>query len=190
MPESPYAAAKAFGHHITQVYRKSHKMFAVVGILYNHESPLRGYEFVSRKITRGLAKIKYGLENYVMLGNINAKRDWGHARDYCKAMHAMLQADQPRDYVVATGETHSVQEFIEKSCTFFGLDPTKVLKIDPSLLRPNDVKILIGDAFLARKYLRWQAETSFDQLITEMCNYDLHDLSPDPIIRAKTETLL
>lgn len=189
-PESPYAAAKVFGYNIAHVYRKSYKMFISCGILTNHESELRGYEFVTRHITSSLAKIKHGLETYVTLGNMDARRDWGHAEDFCYAMYLLLQQDQPLDVVVATGESHSVREFFEKACEWFELDSHKILRIDQKLMRPNDVKVLIGNANLAKKKLGWTPKISFDELINRMCQHDFYEFSPDPVIRKLTETLI
>jgi GDPmannose 4,6-dehydratase len=171
-PESPYATAKTFAYHMTRTYRRSYGMHASCGILFNHESPLRGEEFVTRKITMSLARIKHGLQSKVTLGNMDAKRDWGHANDYVKAMYAMLEQPQPDDYVIATGETYSVMTFFVTACSHFGLDPLAVLEIDQSLIRPKDVDVLIGSPQKARKKLKWQPEISFKELVTEMCEYD------------------
>jgi GDPmannose 4,6-dehydratase len=171
-PESPYAAAKCYGHDIVQVYRRSYGIHASVGILFNHESPLRGEAFVTRKITRALALIREGQEKYVPLGNTSACRDWGFAGDYVKAMHLMLQQDEPDDFVIATGETHSVQEFLEIACRFFSVEPEEVLKIDDEFKRPKDVEVLLGDASKAERVLGWKREKSFEELIHLMCEHD------------------
>lgn len=190
VPESPYAAAKVFGYNITQVYRRSYKMFAACGILFNHESPMRGEEFVTRRITMGLARIKHGLQTKLTLGNLAAKRDWGFAGDYVEAMWKMLQIDHPMDFVVATGETHSVQDFVDFACEFYKLDPKEVITTDPKLFRPKDVNVLIGNPRLARKQLQWEAKTRFTDLVNAMCQYDLYHTSPNPALRATAEDLL
>jgi GDPmannose 4,6-dehydratase len=190
MPESPYAAAKVFGYNISQVYRRSFSMFVACGILFNHESPMRGEEFVTRRITMGLARIKHGLQTHLTLGNTQAKRDWGFAGDYVEAMWKMLQIDHPMDFVIATGETHSVQEFVDASCEFYGLDAAQVIKSDPKLFRPKDVNVLIGNARLAKKHLQWEAKTHFNSLVTGMCAYDLYYTSPDPAMRGSAEDTL
>lgn len=189
-PESPYAAAKVYGYNISQVYRRSYNMFVACGILFNHESPMRGEEFVTRKITLGLARVKHGLQQHVTLGNLAAKRDWGFAGDYVEAMWKMLQIDEPMDFVVATGETHSVQEFVNESCNFYGLDPEKVIKIDQKMFRPKDVNVLIGDPSLARKKLNWESHTPFKDLVSSMCQYDLYHTSPNPALRASADEFL
>lgn len=189
-PESPYAAAKAFGFNITQVYRRSYGMFATCGILFNHESPLRGEEFVTRKITSNLARVAWGLQEYVELGNMDAKRDWGFAGDYVRAMHAMLQLDEPSDFVIATGETHSVKEFFDTCCEQFGLDPDKVYKINPEFKRPKDVEVLLGDSSKARKMLNWYPQCSFKQLVEKMVTYDRYLQSPDPDMYRRSDEFL
>lgn len=189
-PESPYAAAKVFGFNMTRVYRRSFNMFATCGILFNHESPMRGEEFVTRKITKGLARVKWGLQEYVELGNLEACRDWGFAGDYVKAMHAMLQQDHPDDYVIATGESYSVQQFFSKCCEFFDLDPKKAYKINPEFIRPKDVEILLGDSTKARKQLDWKPECNFDGLVEKMCKYDYHAQSNDHYLRGSADQFL
>ncbi len=189
-PESPYAVAKVYGYNMAHVYRRSYNMFAACGILFNHESPMRGEEFVTRRITMGLARIKHGLQKELTLGNLAAKRDWGFAGDYVEAMHSMLQVDEPGDYVVATGETHSVQEFVDLACDFYQLDPAKVIKTDPKLLRPKDVNVLIGNPRAARKKLQWESKTSFKDLVLGMCQYDLYHTSPNAALRASADDLL
>jgi len=190
MPESPYAAAKVFGYNITQVYRRSYDMFTACGILFNHESPLRGEHFVTRKITHALGRIKAGKQSKIKLGNVNAYRDWGFAGDYVKAMHLMLQQDQPDDYVIATGETYSVEHFLKLACKNFDLDFDQVLEIDKSFKRPKDVNVLIGDSSKAEKKLGWKREKSFEGLVNLMCTYDLYKQSNDAFLRAKADEFL
>ncbi len=172
-PRSPYGISKMAGFELTRNYREAHEMFALSGILFNHESPRRGAEFVTRKITSGAAKIKLGLENEIRLGNLDAKRDWGHARDYVTAMWLMLQQNEPADYVVATGESHSVKDFLETAFTQVGLDYRKYLVIDEKLYRPSEVYILTGDASKAREKLNWFPTASFEDLVKEMVEGDL-----------------
>ncbi len=172
-PRSPYGISKMAGFELTRNYREAHEMFALSGILFNHESPRRGAEFVTRKITSGAAKIKLGLENEIRLGNLDAERDWGHARDYVTAMWLMLQRDEPDDYVVATGESHSVKDFLETAFTQVGLDYRKYLVIDEKLYRPSEVYILTGDASKAREKLNWFPTASFEDLVKEMVEGDL-----------------
>ena len=179
-PESPYAVAKCFGYNITTCYRRSFDMFAVTGILFNHESPLRGENFVTRKITSNLARIKWGLQDKVELGNMDACRDWGFSGDYVRAMHLMLQTDEPDDFVIATGQTHSVRKFFSACCNWFELDPEQVLAINPAFMRPKDIDVLIGDATKAQEVLGWKPSCDFDQLVDKMCKYDYHLQSPDP----------
>ena len=186
-PESPYAAAKCYGHDIVQVYRNSYDMHASCGILFNHESPLRGETFVTRKITRALARIYHGFDKYVSLGNMAACRDWGFAGDYVKAMHLMLQQDEPDDYVIATGETHSIQTFLDIACAYFGLDPDEVLKIDDQFKRPKDVEVLLGDANKAESVLGWKREKSFEDLVRVMCKHDKLYYSPSEKQRGKAD---
>lgn len=189
-PESPYAAAKVFGYNISRVYRRSFDMFTACGILFNHESPVRGEEFVTRKITSSLARIKWDLQDYVELGNMDACRDWGFAGDYVRAMHAMLQHDTPDDFVIATGRTFSVKEFFQKCCAWFELEPEKVYKINPMFMRPKDVEVLLGDSTKAQTTLGWKPECSFDSLVEKMCQYDYHLQSPSSIFRAKADEFL
>lgn len=172
-PRSPYAVAKLFGHWITVNYRESFGMHASSGILFNHESPLRGREFVTRKVTDGVARIKLGLETELRLGNIDAKRDWGHARDYVKAMWLMLQQDQADDYVVATGRTTTVRDMCRIACEHAGIDMDQHIVIDPALFRPAEVDVLLGDAGKARSVLGWEVETSLEDMICEMVDADL-----------------
>ena len=172
-PRSPYGISKLAGYELTRNYREGYGMFALSGILFNHESPRRGAEFVTRKISSGAAKIKLGIESEIKLGNLDAKRDWGHARDYVKAMWLMLQQDEPDDFVVATEESHSVKEFLEKAFSYVDLDYKDYLLIDENLYRPSEVKILQGDASKAKQKLKWQNETSFNDLVKEMVDGDL-----------------
>ena len=172
-PRSPYGAAKVYGHHITVNYRESYGLFAVSGILFNHESSRRGLEFVTRKISDGVARIKHGLTEELRLGNLEAKRDWGFAGDYVEAMWLMLQQDEPSDYVIATGEEHSVREFAELAFERAGLDPEKHIVLDPKFLRPAEVDQLVGDASNARRELGWEPRTSFRELAELMVDADL-----------------
>ena len=172
-PRSPYGVAKVYGHHITVNYRESYGLFAVSGILFNHESSRRGLEFVTRKITDGAARIKHGLTDELRLGNLDAKRDWGFAGDYVEAMWLMLQQDEPSDYVIATGEEHSVREFAELAFERAGLDPEKHIVLDPKFLRPAEVDQLVGDASKARRELEWEPRTSFRELAELMVDADL-----------------
>lgn len=189
-PRSPYAAAKLYGYWITVNYREAYGMFASNGILFNHESPIRGETFVTRKITRGIARIELGVEECIYLGNLDAKRDWGHAKDYVEGMHKIMQADKPDDYVLATGETRSVREFVEiafaelgrrvewrgQGLEEVGIDVTTgktVVRIDPTYFRPTEVDLLVGDASKAHEKLGWKAKTSFAQLVKDMVTSDL-----------------
>jgi GDPmannose 4,6-dehydratase len=172
-PRSPYGVAKVYGHWITVNYRESYDLFAVSGILFNHESPRRGLEFVTRKITDGVARIKLGLDTELRLGNLDAKRDWGFAGDYVRAMWLMLQQERPEDFVIATGETHSVQEFCELAFSHVGLDWREFVKQDPRFMRPAEVDLLVGDAAKARQQLNWAPEVDFKGLVTMMVDADL-----------------
>jgi GDPmannose 4,6-dehydratase len=172
-PRSPYAAAKVYGHHITVNYRESYGIFAVSGICFNHESPRRGLEFVTRKISHGVARIKLSLDRHLLMGNLDACRDWGYAKDYIVAMWMMLQKDQPADYVIATGETHSVREFLEAAFSHAGLNYQDYVQIDPAFLRPADVDKLIGDSSRAKSELGWAPQTSFTKLVHMMVERDL-----------------
>ncbi len=175
-PRSPYAVAKLFGHWITVNYRESFGMHASSGILFNHESPLRGEEFVTRKVTSGVAKIKLGLARELRLGNIDAKRDWGHARDYVRAMWLMLQQEKPDDYVVATGVTTTVRDMCRLAFDHVGLDMEKHLVIDPAFYRPAEVEVLLGDSAKARAKLGWAPKIALGELIREMVDADLDRL--------------
>ncbi|SHJ68787.1 GDP-mannose 4,6-dehydratase [Desulfofundulus thermosubterraneus] len=172
-PRSPYAAAKVYAHWMTVNYREAYGLFACSGILFNHESPLRGLEFVTRKITCGVARIKYGLAKELRLGNLEAKRDWGYAGDYVEAMWLMLQQAHPDDYVIATGEAHSVREFAALAFTCAGLNWEDYVVVDPQFMRPADVELLVGDASKARCVLGWKPKTTFEQLVEMMVEADL-----------------
>jgi GDPmannose 4,6-dehydratase len=187
-PRSPYGVAKLYGYWITKNYREAYGMYACTGILFNHESPRRGETFVTRKITRGLSKISCGLQDVLELGNLNAKRDWGHAKDFVEAMWLMLQQDEPEDYVIATGVQYSVKEFVEEAAPYFGMnivwegegldevgiDKTTgrtVIKVNPKYFRPAEVETLLGDATKAKENLGWEPKISFKQLVEDMCIY-------------------
>lgn len=172
-PRSPYGVAKVYAHWITVNYRESYGIFAVSGILFNHESPRRGLEFVSRKITDGVARIKLGLSKKLYLGNLDAKRDWGYAGDYVKAMWLMLQQKEPDDFVIATGKNHSVRELAEIAFEHVGLDYKDFVEVDPRFVRPAEVDVLLGDSSYAQKKLGWKPEVSFEQLIQMMVDADL-----------------
>lgn len=172
-PRSPYGVAKVYGHYITVNYRESYGMFASNGILFNHESPRRGFEFVTRKISDGVARIKLGLADELRLGNLEAKRDWGFAGDYVEAMWLMLQHDEPDDFVVATGETHTVRELCEVAFSRVALDYEKHVTVDPEFFRPAEVELLLGDPAKARERLGWEPKVGFTQLVNEMVDADL-----------------
>lgn len=195
-PRSPYAAAKLYSYWITVNYREAYNIFACNGILFNHESPLRGETFVTRKITRAIARIKLGLQDKIYLGNLNSKRDWGHAADYVEAMWRMLQQDKPDDYVIATGETHSVREFVERAFAKVGtevewrgegvheqgLDKATgrvLVEIDPRYFRPTEVEFLLGDPSKAKRELGWEPRITFDELVKTMVNSDLEEAKRD-----------
>jgi len=175
-PRSPYGVAKVYGHYLTVNYRESYGMFACSGILFNHESPRRGLEFVTRKVTDGVARIKLGLAKELRLGNLEAKRDWGFAGDYVKAMWLMLQQERPDDYVIATGQTHSVRELAEEAFGCAGLDWQKYVVQDPALIRPAEVDLLVGDATKAKRILGWVPEVDFRGLVRMMVEADLQRL--------------
>jgi GDPmannose 4,6-dehydratase len=172
-PRSPYGVAKVYGHWITINYRESYNLFACSGILFNHEGPRRGLEFVTHKITNSVARIKLGLAGELRLGNLESRRDWGWAPDYVRAMWLMLQQDQPDDYVVATGETHSVREFCQEAFGYVGLDWEKHVIVDPNFYRPAEVDMLVGDPSKARRVLGWQPSVNFRQLVRLMVDADL-----------------
>jgi GDPmannose 4,6-dehydratase len=172
-PRSPYACAKAYGYYITVNYRESYNLFACNGILFNHESPRRGETFVSRKITRAATRIKLGLQEKLYLGNLEARRDWGHAIDYVRAMWLMVQADEPDDYVIATGESHSIKDFLGETFGYLDLDWKEYVDIDPRYYRPAEVDLLVGDAGKARRVLGWESTISFTELVRLMVDHDL-----------------
>ncbi len=175
-PRSPYGVAKTYGHYMTVNYRESYDMFTCSGILFNHESPRRGLEFVTKKITFGAAKIKLGLAGSLYLGNLDAKRDWGYAGDYIEAMWIMLQQDKPEDYVISTGEAHSVKDWVDASFRCLDLDWKKYVKIDKSFIRPADVDLLVGDYSKAKEKLGWKPKVGFDELIKIMVEFDYNSL--------------
>jgi len=175
-PRSPYGVAKAYGHFITVNYRESHGLFAVSGILFNHESPRRGLEFVTRKISDGVARIKLGLQHQIAMGNLDARRDWGYAPDYVEAMWRMLQESEADDYVIATHETHTVKEFCEIAFARVGLDWKDHVRVDPAFVRPAEVDVLIGDPSKAKRTLGWQPTVRFKQLVELMVDADLERL--------------
>jgi GDPmannose 4,6-dehydratase len=175
-PRSPYGVAKVYGHFITVNYRESYGIFCCSGILFNHESPRRGLEFVTRKVSDGVARIKLGLADQLRLGNLEARRDWGFAGDYVRAMWLMLQQDQPDDYVIATGESHSVQELVETAFAYVGLDWRKYVVQDPAFIRPAEVDLLIGDASKAHRQLGWEPRVGFRELVHRMVDADLERL--------------
>ena len=172
-PRSPYGVSKLYAHWMTVNYRESFNIFACAGILFNHESPIRGLEFVTRKVTYSAARIKLGLQDKLHLGNIDAKRDWGHAKDYVRAMHLMLQHDNPDDFVIATGKTTSVRDMCKIAFDYLGLDYKNYVVIDKSLFRPAEVEILIGNPVKAEKYLSWKAEVGLEEMIKEMVDADM-----------------
>jgi GDPmannose 4,6-dehydratase len=176
-PRSPYGVAKCYGHFITVNYRESYDLFACSGILFNHESERRGLEFVTRKVTHGAAAIKLGLQDSLALGNLDAERDWGYAKDYVEAMWLMLQEDEPDDYVIATGQAHSVRHLVNVAFEAVGLDPEPHIRIDPRFLRPAEVEHLVGDSSKAHQKLGWTPRTSFEQMIGLMVEADLEMLS-------------
>src|SRR5882724_9474722 len=190
-PRSPYGASKVFGHHVTVNYRESYGVFACSAISFNHESPRRGLEFVTRKVTHQVAKIKCGLAKKLLMGNLDSKRDWGFAGDYVRAMWLMLQQREPEDFVLATGKTHSVRELLEVAFGAVGLDWQKHVEIDPKLIRPAEVDVLCGDATKAREKLGWEPEVGFEELIKMMVEADLdavqkgeHNFASAPTVRA------
>jgi GDPmannose 4,6-dehydratase len=181
-PRSPYGVSKVFAHYITVNYRESYNLFAVSGMLFNHESPRRGVEFVTRKVTDGVARIKLGLADSLPIGNLDAHRDWGFAGDYVRAMWLMLQQPKPDDYVIATGVSHSVRELVEIAFAHAGLDWQQHVRVDPALLRPAEVDHLLGDASKARQELGWQPDVSFKQLVEMMVDADLERLRTSPVV--------
>jgi len=183
-PRSTYGISKVAGFDLTRNYREAYGMHASSGILFNHESPRRGYEFVTRKITSGVARIAAGRSTELRLGNLDAKRDWGHAREYVEAMWLMLQQDQPDDYVIATGETHTVQEFVELAFAHVGLDYRNYVTPDPDLFRPAEVNLLLGDASYAKNRLRWSHVVAFEALVREMVEADCRTLGVQAKVRS------
>jgi GDPmannose 4,6-dehydratase len=186
-PRSPYGVSKVFGHYITVNYRESYSLFACSGILFNHESPRRGVEFVTRKVTDAVARIKLGRADSLTLGNLDAQRDWGFAGDYVKAMWLMLQQDQPDDYVIATGVSHSVRNLVEIAFTCAGLDWQKHVRVDPALIRPAEVDHLIGDASKARARLGWVPTVNFRTLVEMMVEADLQRLSNSRVVAERLQ---
>ena len=182
-PRSPYGVAKVYGHAITVNYRESYGLFTYCGILFNHESPRRGLEFVTRKVTDGAARIKHGLQSELRLGNLDARRDWGFAGDYVQAMWLMLQQDEPDDYVVATGQTHSVQDLVELAFGHAGLEWRRHVVVDPALKRPAEVDLLLGDASKARGRLGWQPKVGFREMVREMALADLEEAKRDVMVQ-------
>jgi GDPmannose 4,6-dehydratase len=178
-PRSPYGISKVAGFHLTRNYREAYGLFCVSGILFNHESPRRGLEFVTHKTTSTVARIKLGLASELRIGNLEAKRDWGHAKDYVRAMHTMLQQPEPDDFVIATGETHSVRELCEIAFSEAGLDYREFVKVDERYYRPAEVDLLIGDASKAQRMLGWQPTYTFKELITEMVQSDLEAIASE-----------
>jgi GDPmannose 4,6-dehydratase len=189
-PRSPYGVAKVYGHFITVNYRESYDLFAVSGILFNHESPRRGLEFSTRKITDGVARIKLGFSDTLVLGNLDAKRDWGFAGDYVEAMWRMLQQPAPEDFVVATGEEHSVRDCVDIAFAHAGLDPDEHVRVDPRFLRPAEVDHLVGDASKAKEKLGWEPRTSFRELIEMMVDADLERLAETAPTGARARPVL
>lgn len=183
-PRSSYGISKVCGFELTRNYREAYQLHASSGILFNHESPRRGFEFVTRKITSGIARILAGKTKELKLGNLDAKRDWGHAREYVYAMWLMLQQPEPDDYVIATGETHSVREFVEAAFSRVDLDYRKYVKTDPDLYRPAEVNVLLGDATKAHRELSWRAEISFHELVSEMVEADCRSVGAPVPVRA------
>jgi len=175
-PRSPYGVAKAYGHYMTVNYRESYGIFACSGILFNHESPRRGLEFVTKKATNGAAKIKLGLAKDLHMGNLDSKRDWGYAEDYVKAMWLMVQQESPDDYVISTGHSHSVKQWVEAAFSCLGLDWEKYVKIDERFIRPAEVDLLVGNSAKAREKLKWKPSVSFEQLVKIMVEYDYNQL--------------
>ncbi|MEN8221993.1 MAG: GDP-mannose 4,6-dehydratase, partial [Acidobacteriota bacterium] len=178
-PRSPYGVAKVYGHWITINYRESYDIFGCSGILFNHESPRRGIEFVTRKISYNAAKIKLGLEKELGLGNLDAKRDWGFAGDYVKAMWLMMQQDKPDDFIISTGETHAVRDLVDIAFSHLGLDYKKYVKKDKRFFRPAEVDLLIGDHSKAKKILNWEPEVSFEELVKMMVDSDMELLQKE-----------
>lgn len=173
--KSPYAASKVFAHELTKIYRDSYNIFGVNGILFNHESPIRGETFVTRKISKAVGRISSGIQEFLTLGNLDASRDWGYAKDYVEGMWLMMQHESPDDWVLATGETHTVKEFAEIAFDYAGLDWENYVKTNQKYFRPNEVDYLLGDSSKARKHLEWEPKTSFKDLVKLMVDYDMHE---------------
>jgi len=188
-PRSPYGVAKVYGHWITVNYRESYNLFACSGILFNHESPRRGTEFVTRKVTEGVARIKRGLSDEIRLGNLDSKRDWGYAKDYVRAMWLMLQQDEPEDFVIATGRTHSVRQLVEQAFEHLGLKPENHVKVDSALTRPAEVDMLVGNAGKAHQKLGWKPTVSFEEMIALMVDCDLKRLKANTGSSSSAENL-
>lgn len=188
-PRSPYGVSKLYGHWITVNYRESYGMYACSGILFNHESPRRGMEFLTRKVTYAVARIAAGLQRELHLGNLDARRDWGYAPDYVDGMWRMLQQDEPDDYVLATGETHTVREWVEKSFAVVGLDYRDFVKVDPKFVRPAEVDLLVGDASKARRQLEWQPTVTFDELVKIMVEADMQLVAEQEASRRAVQEL-
>ena len=186
-PRSPYGVAKCYAHYITVNYRESYGIHASCGVLFNHESPRRGLEFVTRKVTDGVAKIAWNLETKLKMGNLEARRDWGHAKDYVRAMHLMLQQERPSDFVIATGETHSIRDLLQVAFRKMGCNYEHFIEIDPNFIRPAEVDLLQGDRSKAEKVLGWRPEISFREMIEEMVDFDVKRLRP---VDQKTKTHL
>ncbi len=182
IPKSPYAAGKLFAHEITKIYRESYNLFAVNGILFNHESPLRGETFVTRKITRAVGRIAQGLQNKLTLGNLNASRDWGFAGDYVKGMYLMMQYDEPDDWVLSSDETHTVREFVKIAFDYVDLDWEKYVETSKKYERPNEVEHLLGDSTKARNKLNWQPEHTFKDLVEMMVDADLEEAKREAVL--------
>ena len=186
-PRSPYGCAKAYAYYITLNYREAYDLFACNGILFNHESERRGETFVSRKITRAGTRIKLGLQQKLFLGNLDARRDWGYARDYVEAMYLMMQADEPDDFVIATGETHSVREFLDETFGYLDMDWKKHVEIDPRYYRPAEVDLLLGDASKAKRILGWEPKVSFSELVRLMVDNDLNIATRERALADQTD---
>jgi len=185
IPKSPYAVGKVFAHDMTKVYRESYDIFAVNGILFNHESPMRGETFVTRKITRAVGRIVHGIQKNIVLGNLDASRDWGFAGDYVNGMYLMMQHEKPDDWVLATGETHTVREFLKESFEYVGLDWEKYTKTSTKYERPNEVVHLLGDPSKAKKELNWEPEYSFSDLVKLMVDSDLENAEREKVLLDK-----
>jgi len=188
-PRSPYGCAKAYSYYITVNYRESYNLFACNGVLFNHESERRGETFVTRKITRAATRIKLGLQNKLYLGNLDARRDWGYAKDYVEAMYLMMQADEPGDYIIATGETHSIREFLDEAFGLLDLDWKPFVDIDPRYYRPAEVDLLLGDSTKARNKLQWRPKVGFKQLVRIMIEHDMELAKREQMLAEKDGNL-